>query len=88
MMADTTKAAVTKEAASDVDLEGNQSAEAGVSIRNWLEGQENPRFEPKLHLRKVNRYVPDLENQLEKLKANREESERNRILFVEIRKSD
>ena len=34
--------------------------------------------EPKLHLRKVDQHVPDLEDQLEKIKADREENERNR----------
>ena len=53
----------TQEAASDADLEGilqERRAEMGIKIRNWLEGQENPKFEPKLHLRKVDQHVPDL----------------------------
>ena len=46
------------------------------SIKNWLEEQDNPRFKPKLNLRKVDRNFPNLGNQLEKLKADREERER------------
>ena len=57
----------TKEAAPDVKLGGNQSAEVGASIKNWLGEQDNLRFKPTLNLRKVERNFPNLENQLEKL---------------------
>ena len=46
------------------------------SIKNWLEEQDNPRFKPTLNLRKVDCNFPNLGNQLEKLKADREERER------------
>ena len=42
-------------------------------IKNWQEKQDNPRFKPTLNLRKVDRNDPNLRNQLEKLKADREE---------------
>ena len=75
---------------SQTDPQPEEPKDGENATKNWKEEQDNPKFKPTLNLRKVDRNFPNLGNQLEKLKADREERERktnkeNKIRSIERR---
>ncbi len=61
---------------SQADPQPEEPKEDENSIKNWQEEHDSPKYKPTLNLRKVDKNDPNLRNQLEKLKADREERER------------